>query len=106
MLLCQVQRIEADYGVPTNFACTLERVEVVECSAYRDYYHDRWVTKQSPPLPSMTSITRLFTPSVWLLIFLAILFFIVFMLGSARYIKMHGVNIIFESYEDFWVPFR
>ena len=105
MLLCQVQRSDADYGIP-DFACTLERVEVVEYAAYTSYYHPRWITKASPPLPSMTSITRLFTPLVWILIFLAILSFIVFILGSARYLKMLGVNIIFESYEDFWVPFR
>ena len=105
MLFCQVQRSEADYGI-FNFACTLERVAVVECSAYTNYHHNHWITKESPPLPSMTSLTRLFTPYVWLLIFLAILSFIVFILASARYLKMTGRNKDFEDYEDFWVPFR
>ena len=103
--LLKVQRSEADYGIP-EFACTTERVEVIECSAYEYSYYDRWISKQSAKLPSSTSLVRMFSPLVWLLTFLAIIFFIIFILGSVKYMKSCGKDIQLEDYEDFLVPFR
>ena len=103
IFLFQLRDNDADIGV-ANYKCSYTTTELCLCSPPFNPNLNSWVSGAPRETIPATNLFYLFTPDVWLYIFLTMFLFGGFLKMTSELATYYKINT--ESYDDFLVPFR